>query len=335
MSLSPHSHRRPSLTARVRDLRLRLVNIYRGKPSRPRKKIGATQISPDADAHALLSRIASHGAPSLVARLGSTENAVVRYYVENQEKGQCIFPENLKTAIRELSGFFPATDDFLVRFSQESLQHLGEVDVLAVRSQVSERTFWDLETFFVTRFCPSSKLIDLNLLVPLGHPSPWTSSLAGKKVLIIHPFEESIRQQYNKRAQLFPGSDVLPEFRLDVLPAVQSIGDNVDNVSFETWFEALDHMKAEIARRDFDVALIGAGAYGLFLAAECKRLGKVGIHIGGATQLLFGIKGKRWTDPESPDSREVLPLINQHWASPLPSEIPLGANKVEDGCYWS
>ena len=75
-------------------------------------------------------------------------------------------------------------------------------------------------------------------------------------------------------------------------------------------------MKKEIAHRDFDVALIGAGAYGLFLATECKRLGKVGIHIGGATQLLFGILGKRWTDPSSPDSSSVLPFINEHWTGP-------------------
>jgi hypothetical protein len=35
---------------------------------------------------------------------------------------------------------------------------------------------------------------------------------------------------------------------------------------------------------EFDVALIGAGAYGLPLAACVKRLGKKAIHMGGVTK---------------------------------------------------
>ena len=46
----------------------------------------------------------------------------------------------------------------------------------------------------------------------------------------------------------------------------------------------------------FDVAIIGCGAYGMPLAAMLKQAGKQAIHLGGATQLLFGIKGKRWEE---------------------------------------
>lgn len=49
-------------------------------------------------------------------------------------------------------------------------------------------------------------------------------------------------------------------------------------------------MKDEIDKQDYDIALIGCGAYGFPLAAHIKRSGKKAIHLGGALQLLFGIK---------------------------------------------
>jgi len=79
----------------------------------------------------------------------------------------------------------------------------------------------------------------------------------------------------------------------------------------------------QMTQMEFDVAIIGCGAYGFPLAACAKRLGKQAIHLGGATQLLFGIKGKRWGD-----------IGNEHWVHPLPEEHPQGFEKVEGGCYW-
>lgn len=51
-------------------------------------------------------------------------------------------------------------------------------------------------------------------------------------------------------------------------------------------------MQDEISKEDYDICLIGCGAYGFSLAAYVKRCGKQAIHMGGALQLLFGIKGK-------------------------------------------
>jgi hypothetical protein len=325
---------RPTLRALVRDGLGRMERRLKGKPSRDRSRIGRRQIHRGAAANDVLARSASSLLPLAVSRLGTTENAVVKYYVEHEVDGQCAFPENLSRAIKELSGFFPLDNELLSQFSRETLEHLGEIDVMAVRSEKREHAYWGFEDFFTKRFAPSSTLIDLNALVPLGNPQSWTKELKGKKVLVIHPFARTVTQQFAKRHELFDIPDFLPDCELDVLPAVQSVGDNSSQTGFATWFDALDSMKKEIARRDFDVALIGAGAYGLFLASECKRLGKVGIHIGGATQVLFGILGKRWTDPTSPDSSSVLPFINEHWTGPAKTEIPAGASKVEGGCYW-
>ena len=88
-------------------------------------------------------------------------------------------------------------------------------------------------------------------------------------------------------------------------------------------------MKDDIDGHTFDVALIGAGAYGLPLSAHVKRSGKVAIHLGGALQILFGIKGRRW---------EAMPQIsrffNEAWVRPGAGETPDGNAKIEGGCYW-
>jgi hypothetical protein len=88
-------------------------------------------------------------------------------------------------------------------------------------------------------------------------------------------------------------------------------------------------MKAEIDKKDFDIAIIGCGAYGFPLAAHVKRIGKKAIHLGGPTQILFGIKGKRWID--NPNFNEI---INEYFIFPNESDKVKNANKVEGACYW-
>ena len=70
-------------------------------------------------------------------------------------------------------------------------------------------------------------------------------------------------------------------------------------------------MKAEIDKNYFDIAIIGCGVYGFPLVAHGKRIGKKSIHLGGPTQMLFGIKGKRWL--ENPNFCHI---INEHFVFP-------------------
>ena len=111
--------------------------------------------------------------------------------------------------------------------------------------------------------------------------NPWTKWLRGKKVLVVHPFVESISHQYdNNRARLFDNPDVLPEFEsLTCIKAVQTQAG--EKCQFVDWFEALDYMKGQIDKCDYDVDIIGCGAYGMSLAAHVKRQGKVSLHRAG------------------------------------------------------
>ena len=79
----------------------------------------------------------------------------------------------------------------------------------------------------------------------------------------------------------------------------------------------------------FDVALIGCGAYGLPLGAAIKQMGKPAVHLGGALQLLFGIRGRRWEAMP-----QYLSLMNDAWVRPSSTETPPLAEMVDGGCYW-
>jgi hypothetical protein len=221
--------------------------------------------------------------------------------------------------IANLAGFFPTTDEALSRFSIECLADMKHIDVLGSWRKLENR----IQDFFP----PTMIRVWLTDLEPYMHPNPWSEILAGKKVLVVHPFDQSIHAQYAKRKLLFKDPRVLPDFELKTLKAVQSfLGIKVE---FKDWFEALDSMRSAMDRIDYDVALIGAGAYGFPLAAHAKKMGKQGIHLGGATQMLFGIRGKRWED-----FPEYGHIFNEHWVRPHSYERPKDAHLHEGGAYW-
>lgn len=164
-------------------------------------------------------------------------------------------------------------------------------------------------------------------------------SIRRKKILVVHPFAHLILKQYTeKRTLLFNNPNILPLFDLQVIQAIQSLGG--ESNGFNDWFEALQWMKNEIDKVDYDICIIGCGAYGFPLAAHVKRKGKKAIHLGGALQLLFGIRGKRWENPNYGVKEWGIPygsysaLMNQYWVSPGELGRPKNANQVEGACYW-
>ena len=101
------------------------------------------------------------------------------------------------------------------------------------------------------------------------------------------------------------------------------------DTGYDSWFDALDAMERKMDAADYDVAIIGAGAYGLPLAAHARDTGHAAIQMSGATQLLFGIKGRRWDDHPV-----ISKLYNPAWVRPDESEGITNKEKVEGGSYW-
>ena len=90
----------------------------------------------------------------------------------------------------------------------------------------------------------------------------WLSALKDRKVLIVSPFAELMEQQYKRKDDIYASTNVsLPDFDLKTVTAVNSNGYSWQTCGFNSWFEALYMMKSKIADIDFDIALLGCGAY--------------------------------------------------------------------------
>ncbi len=277
----------------------------------------------------------------MIARFGSTELNIILNYISINEENHSIVKYikgesfdwwwNKKGVIqfRDWSGFFPIDEKYLCQFSELMISDAKYLDILAS---------WLDKDYLLVNNLTNLKRTSLVALEPYWADSPWTRALRGKKVLVVHPFAKLIERQYREhRTQLFKNSDVLPEFELQTIQAVQSLGGDCGR--FNTWFDALHYMEDEIDKRVYDIALIGCGAYGFPLAAHVKRAGKKAVHLGGALQLLFGIKGKRWEDPNYGSGTfgikgKYLELFNEYWCRPGDEDKVTNAEKVEGGCYW-
>lgn len=261
--------------------------------------------------------------PIMISRLGAVELACLSFYLRSRLKNRKKYPEGIKYCMSNNAGFFPVNNKSLDKFSEFFLESIVNVDIMGV-------WFNDYEDSICNSYCNNAELVELGCIEPFHFKNPWSGNLEGKKVLVVHPFVESIKRQYvENRHLLFSDPEVLPDFDLKTVKAVQSAAGA--SVYFETWFDAYEHMCDEIKKEDFDIAIIGAGAYGLPLASFIKKMGKQAIHMGGVTQILFGIKGRRW---ETGYAETTGKLFNEHWIRPVESEMPAGYKNVENGCYW-
>lgn len=276
----------------------------------------------------------SEGKPCFIARFGSVEIETVDYYLQYKNNdGQCVFPDYMKDSMRNQTGFFTPTNELLSKYCKETVNMIKNIDILGVWNYCNKNA--SSEKPLVEKFADNNiKLIRAHELMQgiWFFENPWTRILKNKRVLVIHPFEKSIINQYsNKREKLFKNPLILPEFELETIKAIQGIDTDNSKNQFKDWFEALEYMYREIDKKDFDIALIAAGAFGMFLANYIKQKGKQAVHVGGALQLLFGIKGERWNS-------FTTKLYNESWVSPLPEECPSDLTNFLKGekikAYW-
>jgi len=281
--------------------------------------------------------------PCMIARFGATELSCIRNYLSIKARDKNILKyikgetfdwwwnPNIMAQMQNWSGFFPPTENKLEQFCEMMLGDAKKMDICGVFDAVIPMV--DM----IGDYLNSPAMLPLYTYNSFTAQQPWTRILKNKEVLVIHPFAELIERQYARRELLFSNPNVLPEFELKTIKAVQSIG-GVSN-GFTDWFEALDWMKKEMDTINYDICLIGCGAYGFPLAAYAKRMGKKAVHIGGGLQLLFGIKGKRWEDSRSA-TQWGLPadfykklFDNPAWVRPDEYRTA-NSEKVEGACYW-
>jgi hypothetical protein len=274
-----------------------------------------------ADSH--LASAISEKIPYAAGKLGSIEAAALSAYMvraaaRSRDRYPREYPGYVFHTLHLNAGVFPQDADVYDRFSEIFLTALADCDLLVA---------WDIagEAEVLSRYCPNATLV--SALEPFFSAQPWSAALRDRRVLVISPFANSIRKQYEVRDALWDNKDILPRFCLRTVraPLSAALVSPVDT----NWSAALERMQGEMDAIDYDVALIGAGAFSIPLAVHAKGRGKVGIHMGGSLQILFGIYGARWEKKPAFKS-----IIKPNWIRPARDETPADAGKVEDACYW-
>jgi hypothetical protein len=317
--------------------------VNRLKRKKPTDRFFHTKVLSTKDSSSKISDLIQNGKPFMIAKFGESELEVLRNYFAIKRKSEknkvALFFDylnygdkyewtGLNTIVKD-SGFFPANKDMLPDFAELYIDGIKNLDVLATTYGMQGWYNSKGEDYILKFIGHFPDLITTNSLDPyLFLDYSWTRHLAGKRVLIIHPFENSIREGYKRRNDQFP-QQLLPDFELKIIKSVQSIA--YQKTGFSNWFEALSSMQEKIKSTEFDIALLGCGAYGLPLASYIKSINKQAIHIGGSLQIYFGIIGNRWTTHPV-----VKNYINEFWIKPDETEIPEKHKIIGDGnsAYW-
>lgn len=156
----------------------------------------------------------------------------------------------------------------------------------------------------------------------------WMSSLQNKKILIIHPFIHTFKDQVSKLHLIFPQREWFKKCTFQFIKPPMTLAGNHKNRDWRDHYNEFIQNLRKVD--DFDIALVAAGGYGMLIADFIHQdLHKSVIYIGGALQLFFGVIGKRWfTNPE------ILSMVNDEWIRPSKEDKPDNFVKVEKGCYW-
>ena len=170
-------------------------------------------------------------------------------------------------------------------------------------------------------------------LLHLELGTSWMADLSNRTVLVVSPFNESIRHSLILGGRAIWGArahGLMPDgMRVKLVKPPVNIGGVRDAAA--GWQGSLQALIAAVdAAGPFDVALLSCGGLGMLLAAHLRATHRSAIYMGGAMQLLFGVRGKRWNS--MPAYKEA--MANPNWRSPMLSERPPKLNDVENGAYW-
>lgn len=299
-------------------------NIFLNKAKYSGRVVGRTFISNEEFNSKLKEKITS-ASPFFCCRYGATEITSCFYaWIRNQNILDKISETSLKKA-KTSSGIFPEREEIFLQFADIYMRALENADLNAYWGSILMEEYLIDKT--MRKECDQYAM---RALEPFQYNEPWTLALEGVNVLVVHPFAELIESQYQRRKEIFPEKEILPDFHLKVVKAVQSSGETVPQ-EYKDWCEALDELYMHCMEQKFDVALLACGSYAVPLASRLKDAGKQAIVLGGMMQLMFGIKGARW-EASRPD---IVAMYNDSWVRAGKDDRVKNADKMADGAaYW-
>ncbi|WP_051335541.1 hypothetical protein [Methylocapsa acidiphila] len=280
---------------------------------------------PIVEAGPILAAALREGRPLAAGKLGFTELLALNHFLQRSEarahhQEPAPYPRYAFETLYINSGVFPQDDESYDRFGAVYQAAVENIDVLVSWGLAGENKIFNT-------LARNATLAHRESFEAYFSDDPWTANLEGKRVIVVSPFVDTIRQQYARRTLLWQDQRVLPEFTLLTIRAPFSAG--LVPPKHPDWIAAVNDLKAQMDALDYDAVLIGAGAFSLPLATHAKLRGKVGVHLGGVLQILFGVYGNRWKE-----DKQFQQFFNDYWVRPQQTETPQDVDKNENACYW-
>lgn len=284
-----------------------------------------------------LVRAVQAGAPYAAGKLGTSEFEALCWYLEHRRnKTHPIqYPLHVFRHMVINAGLFPARPETLDHWAEYMLQNVLPVMDLMVEWNPSAKLH---EHYFLEAHSPHSKRTVLRALEPYYELDPsnrYTLAIPeGAKIAIVSPFADTILEQSSKLPAIWTCTPVWNTAHtfipIQTFYSPLVAGERHQwSPRLHDWHAACDDIVEKVIHVGAKYVLIGCGAMSLPLAAALKQAGCIAIHTGGATQILFGIKGRRW------DSHNIISkFYNDAWVRPSAHEIPERAAAIENGCYF-
>jgi len=249
----------------------------------------------------------------IIGRHGSTELQMILY-------------GNALHALEHNSGIFPITNSSVKEWIQTYKEATMESDIFAAGWY---KPLAEEEIKYLYKLNKNLEKIPLRSLEPYYTNNPWSRILEGKRVTVVSSFADTMKKQIDK--PIWDDPRILPKAMWNFVRTYYcpAIAKGKCEWSVNSWKEAVDHLECEVLKTDPEIVLIGCGALAMPLGLRLKKNNIIAIILGGAIQILFGIKGLRW------ESHPVISrFFNDSWVFPSDDEIPGGAEIIEGGCYF-
>jgi len=189
--------------------------------------------------------------------------------------------------------------------------------------------FWDWlkskSQEYILKQTPLIAKINANKLEAYNMDS-WILALKGKRILIVHAFENTIKKQIPNLKNIYPNMNLFEGCTFSFVKPPVTLAGNHGGIDWKEHFYKCTQQIDDI--KDFDVALVSAGGYGMLLCNYIfTQKKKQVMYIGGVLQIYFGILGGRWMK-----CPKIAKFKNDYWVRP--EERPNNFFRVEKGCYW-
>ncbi len=283
-------------------------------------------------------------APFFIGRNGTIElEALFYWFTHRKSEPRKPYPPRILDTLSKNAGVWPATEAAADAWAAAYADALGAVTGLAAGWYAPYR---NTEETLLQVLAPQAFTAPLRSLEPY-YVEPnrrWTRHLTGKRVAVVSSFAETIERQVGRQhveriwssvsepeTILPPSASWFPVRTYYSPPIAGSPGSTCawPSDSVANWRDAVEWTTNRVRATGAQVAIIGCGGLGMIIAARLKAHGISAFVLGGATQVLFGIKGRRWEEHSV-----ISGFWNEAWVWPKASEIPSGAGTIEGGCYW-